>query len=50
MIEEGLQRRTPAMCQIPTYITRVAHGTEKVNIWNLGSEIAANCIRVFLWL
>lgn len=26
----GLQERTDNMCQLPTYITQVAHGTEKV--------------------
>lgn len=30
--DEGLRERTPAMCQIPTYVTRVAKGTEKVNV------------------
>lgn len=29
--DEGLRERTPAMCQIPTYVTSVAKGTEKVN-------------------
>ncbi|KAI9766338.1 MAG: glucokinase [Geoglossum simile] len=28
-MNEGLRERTPAMCQIPTYITRAASGTEK---------------------
>ncbi|KAI9778078.1 MAG: glucokinase [Geoglossum umbratile] len=28
-MNEGLRRRTPSMCQVPTYITRVADGTEK---------------------
>ncbi|KAI4099931.1 MAG: hypothetical protein LQ339_005720 [Xanthoria mediterranea] len=27
--DEGLRERTPAMCQIPTYVTRAAQGTEK---------------------
>ena len=29
--DEGLRERTPAMCQIPTYVTRAAQGMEKVN-------------------
>lgn len=29
--DEGLRERTPAMCQIPTYVTRAAQGTEKVS-------------------
>jgi len=32
VIDEGLRERRPAMCQIPTYITRVAGGREKVGI------------------
>ncbi|KAI9845996.1 MAG: glucokinase [Sclerophora amabilis] len=28
-LDRGLRERTPTMCQIPTYITRVARGTEK---------------------
>ncbi|KAF2475142.1 uncharacterized protein BDR25DRAFT_331731 [Lindgomyces ingoldianus] len=28
-LEVGLQRRSPAVCQIPTYVTEVAYGTEK---------------------
>ena len=32
--DEGLRERTPAMCQIPTYVTRIANGKEKVNAIN----------------
>ncbi|KAL8715498.1 MAG: hypothetical protein Q9220_000833 [cf. Caloplaca sp. 1 TL-2023] len=28
-MEEGLRERTPSMCQIPTYVTRIANGKEK---------------------
>lgn len=26
----GLQQKTPSMCQIPTYVTQIASGSEKV--------------------
>lgn len=31
----GLQQETPSMCQIPTYVTKVASGREKVGSWVL---------------
>ena len=30
--ETGLIRKTSTVCQIPTYVTRVANGTEKVRM------------------
>jgi hypothetical protein len=32
----GLQERRPSMCQIPTYVSRVARGTETVSSTRVG--------------
>ena len=45
----GLRERTPAMCQIPTYVTRAARGTEKVNCTcnlDMTSSVSTDQIRV----
>ena len=33
--DEGLQIRTPTMCQISTYITRAANGMEMMCRWDI---------------
>ena len=41
--DEGLRERTPAMCQIPTYVIRAAQGTEKVkSTCSLGKAISVH--------
>ncbi|KAI4232194.1 MAG: hypothetical protein LQ349_005159 [Xanthoria aureola] len=45
-MDEGLRERTPAMCQIPTYVTRAAQGTEKGVA--LGVDLGGTNLRVCL--
>ncbi|KAL9039885.1 MAG: hypothetical protein Q9214_004697 [Letrouitia sp. 1 TL-2023] len=45
-MDEGLQERKPAMCQIPTYVTRVASGKEKGAA--LGVDLGGTNLRVCL--
>ncbi|KAL9039420.1 MAG: hypothetical protein Q9180_002540 [Flavoplaca navasiana] len=45
-MDGGLRERTPAMCQIPTYVTRVAQGTEKGQA--LGVDLGGTNLRVCL--
>ena len=47
--DEGLRERTPAMCQIPTYVTHAARGTEKVSctcILDMAVSVHTDQIRV----
>lgn len=35
----GLQQKTPSMCQIPTYVTQIASGSEKVGVCQLDETL-----------
>ena len=40
--DEGLQKVGATMSQIPTYVTAVPNGTEKVNIFSTTSNVFAS--------